>query len=483
MIARAAPLVTGLVAGALVLAATSSLDAVEDESFRAQQRSMVVQRVATLRARLELDLNTYLAGLTAAEALVQTDPALDGATFTQFAELLWRQLPAIASIQLAPDGIISQVVPREGNEGSLGADILNLGDEHARRVARETRDGRQLRVAGPYALRQGGEGLVARKPIFVTAGGQERFWGFVTIVLDYQILLGQYPELNHADDLEFGLRGRDGLGERGEVFLGTAELFGPDAVTAPVILPGGSWQLAARPRGGWTLARPQGAMFRGLSWVLAAVVAALAAFAHSRTLRLRQAANRDPLTGALNRRAFARRAREEIDRARRHRRPLSLIMLDIDHFKELNDTRGHACGDAMLVAFAARVRSSLRSSDVFGRMGGEEFAVLAPETDLTQAAEFAERLRQDLRTMMVVFQGERVSRTVSAGVAQLDRGQTTLDDLMLSADGALYEAKGAGRDRVCRAEFLGFGDEEVTTGGSRLVRPVMGDETRPRRPQ
>ncbi len=163
---------------------------------------------------------------------------------------------------------------------------------------------------------------------------------------------------------------------------------------------------------------------------------------------LARLATTDELTGALNRRAFLARAREETRRAARHRRPLCMVMVDLDHFKAINDSHGHAVGDVVLEQATARLRHQLRDSDLLGRLGGEEFALLLPETALGEAAEVAERLRQALAGRPVQAHGVEVPVTASFGVADVDVDDEGIELALHDADQALYRARAAGRDRV-----------------------------------
>lgn len=167
---------------------------------------------------------------------------------------------------------------------------------------------------------------------------------------------------------------------------------------------------------------------------------------------LQRLATTDGLTGVLNRRAFMEKAEALIETARRHGRPLTAIMIDADCFKSVNDNFGHAVGDKVLCALAQALTDSLRGSDLLGRFGGEEFAVLAPETDLTGARELAERLLEKVRSEEVAYDGGTLRFTVSIGVALL-AGQTTVAELLREADNALYEAKAGGRDRAVIASL------------------------------
>jgi len=160
-------------------------------------------------------------------------------------------------------------------------------------------------------------------------------------------------------------------------------------------------------------------------------------------------AHTDELTGIANRRYFTLLAEREVDRAARTRQPLSLLMLDIDLFKQINDRHGHAMGDQALQAFCRACEGVLRKTDVFGRIGGEEFAILMPDTNLETALAVAERVRDGVAQASVRGpDGTSLSFTVSIGVSSLDGGAQKLDELLRKADAALYRAKQAGRDRV-----------------------------------
>ena len=156
----------------------------------------------------------------------------------------------------------------------------------------------------------------------------------------------------------------------------------------------------------------------------------------------------DWLTGLYNRRHFEALAQAEFARSRRYMRPLSVIMMDIDHFKQINDRYGHAIGDRVLQALARVCLAAKRDADVAARVGGEEFALLLPETTDAAAKQFAERLRQLVRDCAPVIGGEKLPITVSIGIASATATTSGVQPLLNSADQALYEAKRTGRDRV-----------------------------------
>ncbi len=170
----------------------------------------------------------------------------------------------------------------------------------------------------------------------------------------------------------------------------------------------------------------------------------------SLTGRLKELAMVDALTGVLNRRAFLDQADGEWVRHTRHKNPLSCLALDVDGFKKVNDTYGHAAGDALLQHIGALLRATLRATDLPARLGGDEFCALMPETSLDGAAVLAERLLGRLASQPLIALDQSIASSISIGVADAG-GCTTLDQLLAKADGALYEAKKAGRARVVRA--------------------------------
>jgi diguanylate cyclase len=186
-----------------------------------------------------------------------------------------------------------------------------------------------------------------------------------------------------------------------------------------------------------------------LSCVLIAVAMTLlteAAVAENES-RLQMLAGTDGLTGLANRRQFLRSLGHESERARREGRQLSVAIVDVDHFKRINDQHGHDIGDQALVHLASHLRALVRPYDVLARIGGEEFALLLPDTHLREAVAVTERFRGTLAGSALLIDGRPSTLTVSVGVAQLGRHES-VDDWLRRADQALYSAKHEGRNRV-----------------------------------
>jgi diguanylate cyclase (GGDEF)-like protein len=164
---------------------------------------------------------------------------------------------------------------------------------------------------------------------------------------------------------------------------------------------------------------------------------------------LRSMATIDSLTGLVNRRAFLMDAQRSIAQAVRYNEPLCLTILDIDRFKIINDTFGHGAGDTVLHHLSSIMSDCLREGDILGRMGGDEFVVLMPETHVNEALIAVERLRMEVATQTLVLENNRIKFTVSVGISSISPMINNWELLYRAADAALYESKNKGRNRVC----------------------------------
>lgn len=178
---------------------------------------------------------------------------------------------------------------------------------------------------------------------------------------------------------------------------------------------------------------------------------------------LNRLATTDALTGVANRRHFMELAEREVLRAHRYRNPLTFLALDVDHFKNINDTHGHAAGDEALRRLVGALRLQLRQSDIIGRLGGEEFLIVLPETPAPDAVATAERLRHAVSQLVIQTSGQPFRMTVSIGVAEHGEAET-LQRVLIRADMALYAAKRSGRNRVNLAAVL-------PTAEGRVLKP------------
>ena len=278
MKSRSLPYVMALVAAAAVLAAVWVVDRLEQERFREANRTSVIQRLSTVRARLEGSLNSRLFLTRGLVGYVSTHPGIEEREFQALAKVLLAGQSAIRSIELAKNTVVTHIYPVDGNEKARGLRLLDLPNQRA--AVQRALDTRDTVVAGPVDLVEGGVAFVSRTPIYLTPPGgppaSGRYWGLATILVDKDFLLEEAGLFDDSAGLQYGLRGKDGLGTQGEIFFGNSALFESHPVVLDVYLPNGSWQLAAVPVGGWAAVSPQVWPVRVGGGLLALLAAGLA---------------------------------------------------------------------------------------------------------------------------------------------------------------------------------------------------------------
>lgn len=677
------------------------------------QRSKVAVEVGQFRSILESQLNATLYITDGLVAYVKSHPQPEPLLVQSMLKTLYEQSRHIRNIGLAPGNRITYIYPVKGNERAVGLYYPDLSDQWP--AVRRTIEERMPILAGPVELKQGGVGLIYRVPVFIGSGNE--YWGLLSMVIDHERLFSESGIAAQTSGLQLALRGKNGTGALGDAFMGDASLFSVDSIKATINLPGGTWQLAAKPIEGWSTGQ-QIYWLRVACWVAGLILGTLVFFtlltfakrlraeqtlkrsrddlneaqriamigswvldlrskkltwsdetfrifevnpkkyaasydaflnaihpedreavdrayndslvnhqpydtvhrlvlsdgrikyvrerceteydeggtpilsrgtvqditqvkqvenalkeseerwkfalegaghgvwdwdiqtgemflskqemtvlgydgdsaihthadvwtnklhpedidtrnraleqyfsgeapiyiceyrtrgrdnhwiwilargmlvnrtADGMPLRmigthtditeqknteneLKRLANTDPLTGVMNRRYIIEAIENELIRINRSGRPAALLMMDVDYFKNVNDKLGHAAGDAVLKHITELCLGCLRCTDRFGRLGGEEFAFLLPETDIHGAWKFASRLRQLIAKTPFCSSTGEIFVTVSVGIALSENDESDPKDLMGRADMALYRAKGEGRNRVEFAE-------------------------------
>ncbi len=206
--------------------------------------------------------------------------------------------------------------------------------------------------------------------------------------------------------------------------------------------------LAGLPFSEWSFILIEPVMMLGVGLIAAELLYRIRIQSFMDRKRLEQMALTDPLTGLSNRRSIEPQLEGEVSRARRHRVPLSVLLADLDHFKQVNDRHGHSVGDEVLREVARRVETILRREDRAARWGGEEFLILLPETDASRAQIVAEKIRRSIAETPLTVSELSIPLTISLGVAAWHE-DSNVDELIRRADQALYRAKACGRNRVC----------------------------------
>ncbi|WDP90241.1 MAG: sensor domain-containing diguanylate cyclase [Desulfobacter sp.] len=369
-----------------------------------------------------------------------------------------RQITAIHAgasvVQLAPDGVVTHIYPLEGNEGALGHDLLT--DSRRDAGALKTIDSRELTFVGPVKLIQNGKyAVIARKPVFRGIEGGESFWGFTIALILVEDILPDQITLLEAQGNGIRLEGDDPDAQTNLPFYESQGWKDTDFITVPIEVPNGRWTLKLRHP---PIVNEYYAVFR-LIIILGAVLASLSVFVQQSQMRSRQVeietlngkltqmTYEDELTGAGNRRAGMRVLENQLNQADRYGRSLSIAMVDLDRFKQVNDRYGHPAGDRLLRHLAASLKSAVRGSDMVFRLGGDEFMMVFPQTDMDQCRKAIDNVLQYMKIHSCRLKAAVLPVSLSIGLAE-SRPDESVDALLHRADIKLYEAKEAGRGCV-----------------------------------
>lgn len=405
-----------------------------------QERKEVLNQASIIRTQVEREINTTLSLAMGVIVYVSAFPDLSNRQFSIIAKDLMEAAPNIRNIGLAKDNVISHMYPMKGNESALG---LRLMEEPSQRDAaqRAVATGKPL-IAGPVNLVQGGQGFISRIPIY-SGMDREQYWGLASVVIDIRSFYQSTGLLSDPPPLSLALRGKDGLGEKGDVFFGNPSLFeGTRSILLPINLPAGTWILAAMPRQGWNQSSGMSMTIR-VTGALAALVISFLIFAQLNSFkRIQYLALHDPLTGLANRRLFDEQLKQCIACALRRKSKFSILYIDLDNFKPVNDQYGHKQGDNVLIEVAGRIRKSVRASDIIARMGGDEFMLLLHTTGTPGAASgVAEKLTREISRPIRIDTGDSVSVGASIGVGIYPDNGDSAEELIKHADSAMYKAK------------------------------------------
>lgn len=404
----------------------------------------------TLRVKLSRELDNMLTMPETMALFIGANPHTINETFEIISRQVLLQHLEIVSIVLAPDSVISKVYPLKGNENIVGLKYLEI-PEQAEAVQRAI-DSQRTVVAGPLALKQGGFGVASRTPVYLLGDYNERntenYWGIVSVTLDAEWLLKRIGFLADIHEFDIAVRGTDGMGKLGTIFGGKASVFDRKPVTLPFVLPGGGlWEFAAVPTEGWPGFHSGTTVLVGLAYALALCIGYLIYRLATRHQVALQQATHDPLTGLSNRLVLLGDIEAMVANAEGDLSCGVLCILDLDHFKPVNDKYGHAAGDKVLQVMAGRLLELLKPDDIAVRLGGDEFALLLKNPiEITELQQFCKRVLAALKVPVDINEDLSVHVGCSIGATFISAADTNTISLLERADNALYSSKNAGRD-------------------------------------
>lgn len=444
---------------------------------RLEREQQLIQQVDAYAGRVQQLVNQTLSAAFAVAAIVRQSSGLPE-NMDRYARELIPLYPGVDSVQLAPDGVIAYVYPPKDASRIIGLDILN--DAQNRDEAQLTRILRRLHVAIPPKLQQGGVGLVGRYPIYLQDPGRaERFWGFASAIVSFETLkaISQLEELE-TQGLAYQLwRMHPVTGER-QVMMQSHAPMAEAAVNSRILAHDGVWTLSAAPasRIGWEAVLMIGVLMSlgvaiGLSLLVRYVLLQpirLAELVRKQThdLRqknlelqreaevrrsyeheLRQQATHDTLTGLGNRTWMMDRLAQAVAQAQRNNATLAVLLLDLDNFKNINDSLGHRVGDRILQKIAKLLSACVSVNDSVSRLGGDEFVILLTDAvDAEHVASYARTICLEIRQPHRI-DGTEFHVAASLGVAMCPQDDVNPEALLSQADMAMYRAKQGGRNR------------------------------------
>lgn len=358
---------------------------------------------------------------------------------------------SIQSVQLAPNGVVTQIYPEEGNEAGK-IDLLN--DSKRGEISNYAKDHNITITQGPIELKQGGSGLVVRNPIYLKdENGQEYFWGFTIAILRVPEVFEDSTNALSKFKYNYRLSREASVLDKKHVVIDANCDKMIRSVTYDLTVGKEKWKLEIMPRAGWSNSTTLYLIFfGGLSLVLLLTGLTIVLFLlDERRVELKELANKDGLTKLYNRYGFDEMAEKMI--SKNPKEHCVAILLDVDDFKLINDMYGHAYGDKALISLAENMQKFFPSSALLGRNGGDEFCILLPNCTAEKVKESLIEFTKTPKTFS--YKGQKYSFCISLGYAEYPNDAIERSQLMRCADTALYEVKLHGKNG-CIAYQEGF---------------------------
>ncbi|EKO3497266.1 sensor domain-containing diguanylate cyclase [Vibrio fluvialis] len=401
------------------------------------------EELSLIRFRLEASILSDIYVANSLSTLVTLRPDSKVRDWNRLANHILREGKHLKVIGLAPNDVISYIFPYDENKAAMGLDYRTVPSQWASIV--KARTAKQIFIAGPVNLVQGGRALIVRIPIFTDPPMNQEYWGVCSIVLDWESLFLASGIESFVYSYDFAIRGIDSTGMNGDLFYGKQSTFDNAFAVETVHFPYGSWAIAAAEKHEmlgnvpWyqvNLVRLVGYPVMALLAIAFVVIYRLYRTAHNRAMH-------DTLTHLPNRRYFMFTMQSFFDHAKKSGKhdSFALLNIDLDKFKLINDTYGHAAGDKVLIACAERLKSVLRGSDVIARIGGDEFLVLLPRMVEEDIKTVVSAIEAALCHTPVIYEGHLIDLHISIGHAIYSADIENIDAMLKLADERMYAVK------------------------------------------
>lgn len=444
------PYLSALAVFIVALMVCASLLVYEANRLKSLKQYNALTEMLAIKAKLESAMKSHAMVLWSLHTNLLIEPDLSSRRFDSLAQGLLRHDTQLQGVAWIPAAVID-----DDFETYFGIKIYGDGLDNLKpqmRKIRQAIDQQKLILSGPTKNALNRDSLFGFLPVFEG----DRLLGIVAAAIDHMAMLSYsgVDSPNLPDTI--ALRWLSPLGRSATVFYGREQVFDHSSVQLNVDLPYGRWLLAADVDGdGWSRFATRLAM-AGILCVFVSLVLAIAAYAVARSYARREQAiesanyraNYDALTGLINRHFFASQLQQAINQHDRLQRKFCLMFIDLDYFKQVNDTWGHSAGDELLKEFANRLISFVRKSDVVARLAGDEFVVLTSDCEnITKVDILANRILDHLSSAYDI-KGKKLAITCSIGIAVYPDDGVTAEAILSHSDTAMYAAKKAGRNRV-----------------------------------
>lgn len=439
---RSHALTITLLVTALFAVLFESLIKTQSEQLAIQNQLEGLSYGNLLRTNLERELHSQLflpAGLASYFNVYHNE--LDPQKIQDILADLYQRSQHVVNLAVIIGYKIAHVYPIEGNESIIGIDYRQLPAQWP--LVKRTVDTGAGTLVGPIMMVQGIEGLIYRYPVYVAGS----YWGMVSVVIDPQpFFQAAFNEMRSAD-FAFSIRNKSTTSTPNPAFYGDNALFSQaDALLLESKIPNGKWE--------WAIVRQTAnashhffLLLRALGLIFSLLLGATLYSLLRERSKLRQHAMYDSLTGLANRRLLYDRVTQALIQAKRFGRYLAILYIDVDYFKEINDTHGHAFGDSFLQTVAKALQTCIRKSDTLSRIGGDEFVIVLGEIHSPEAVSVVAQNIIALFEEPILVDRTWLRVSLSIGVAIYDPASSdTIDDLLHKADLALYAVKARGRD-------------------------------------